>query len=67
MVTGGAGGIGGAVVRRLLGDGAAVAVLDREEQRGRGLVAELAASGGSVRCVASGHYIQAHSVPVLIV
>lgn len=40
-VTGGSGDIGAAIVRALDRDGAAVAVLDRDEKRGRALVSEL--------------------------
>jgi NAD(P)-dependent dehydrogenase (short-subunit alcohol dehydrogenase family) len=45
VVTGGALGIGQACVRRLLADGAAVALWDVDDERGAALAAELAASG----------------------
>jgi NAD(P)-dependent dehydrogenase (short-subunit alcohol dehydrogenase family) len=41
IVTGGAGGLGAAVVRRLHADGAAVVVADLADDRGKSLVAEL--------------------------
>ncbi len=52
IVTGGAGGLGSAVVRRLTEGGAGVAVFDRDLDRGQALVAELdgkaVAVGGDV-------------------
>jgi NAD(P)-dependent dehydrogenase (short-subunit alcohol dehydrogenase family) len=52
IVTGGAGGLGSAVVRRLAEGGAGVAVFDRDLERGQALVAELdgkaVAVGGDV-------------------
>jgi NAD(P)-dependent dehydrogenase (short-subunit alcohol dehydrogenase family) len=48
IVTGAAQGIGEACVRRLLADGAAVALWDVAEARGQALVAELAAAGQRV-------------------
>ncbi len=44
IVTGGAKGIGGAVVRRFAADGAAVVIADVDEERGKVLAAELNAS-----------------------
>jgi NAD(P)-dependent dehydrogenase (short-subunit alcohol dehydrogenase family) len=46
VVTGGAQGIGEACARRLVGDGAAVAVWDMADTAGQALVAELQAAGG---------------------
>jgi NAD(P)-dependent dehydrogenase (short-subunit alcohol dehydrogenase family) len=48
IVTGGAGGLGAATVRRLVALGAGVAVFDRDEQRGAALAEEL---GGGVVAV----------------
>jgi NAD(P)-dependent dehydrogenase (short-subunit alcohol dehydrogenase family) len=48
VVTGGAQGIGEACVRRLVADGAAVALWDVDDARGRALAAALAADGGRV-------------------
>lgn len=48
-VTGGSMGIGAAVVRRMAEEGAAVAVLDREEREGQALASELTAKGHQVR------------------
>jgi 2-hydroxycyclohexanecarboxyl-CoA dehydrogenase len=47
-VTGGASGIGEATVRRLVAEGASVAFLDRDGERGRRVVGELEAAGGKV-------------------
>lgn len=49
VVAGGAGGLGGATVRRLAAHGAGVVVLDPDSERSTALVAEL---GGRVRAVA---------------
>jgi NAD(P)-dependent dehydrogenase (short-subunit alcohol dehydrogenase family) len=46
LVTGGAGGIGAAVARRLAEDGAHVAVADRELARAEGIASQIAMSGG---------------------
>jgi NAD(P)-dependent dehydrogenase (short-subunit alcohol dehydrogenase family) len=48
VVTGGASGIGESSVQRFVAEGAAVAILDLDETRGRALADELAASGGVV-------------------
>ena len=52
IVTGGAGGLGAATVRRLVGQGVGVVIFDRDLDRGNALVAELggrtAAAGGDV-------------------
>ncbi|MFN9767385.1 MAG: SDR family NAD(P)-dependent oxidoreductase [Pseudomonadota bacterium] len=48
VVTGGAQGIGEACVRRLVREGASVAVWDQAEDAGRALAAELGAAGGRV-------------------
>ncbi|HZT10924.1 MAG TPA: SDR family NAD(P)-dependent oxidoreductase [Actinomycetota bacterium] len=53
LVTGGAGGIGGAVAQELAGEGAHVAVADRDLERAEVIASEIAASGGS----ASAHRI----------
>ena len=45
IVTGGAGGIGGMIVQRFLSDGAAVAILDMNEERGKEKIEELKAVG----------------------
>ena len=45
IVTGGAGGIGGMIVQRFLSDGAAVAILDMNEERGKEKIDELKAVG----------------------
>ena len=46
LVSGGASGAGAAAVRLLAADGAAVVVVDRQEELGRALVAEVEAAGG---------------------
>src|SRR5688572_13345176 len=46
VVTGGAGGIGEAVVLRLVDDGLVVVVLDKNEKAGRDLVIEIEHGGG---------------------
>lgn len=45
VVTGGAGGMGGAIVRRLASDGFRVAIVDRDSDRLQALAAELRAEG----------------------
>ena len=52
IVTGGAGGIGAGVARRLAADGFAVAVLDLEDGAGQRAVAEIEQSGGRAVAVA---------------
>ena len=47
-ITGGASGIGEATVRRFVSEGASVAFLDRDAERGQRLAAELTASGAKV-------------------
>src|SRR5262245_55890382 len=47
-VTGGASGIGEAIVRRFVKEGAKVAYADRDADRGKRVAAEIAASGGEV-------------------
>ena len=47
-VTGGASGIGEATVRRFVAEGASVAFLDRDGERGQRLAAELTAAGAKV-------------------
>ena len=47
-VTGGASGIGEATVRRFVAEGASVAFLDRDAERGQRLAAELTAAGAKV-------------------
>ncbi len=47
-VTGGASGIGEATVRRLVAEGASVAFIDWDGERGRRVEAEIAATGGKV-------------------
>lgn len=46
LITGGASGIGAACTRRFAGDGAAVAILDRDENLGNILAQEIVAAGG---------------------
>ena len=50
IVTGGAAGVGKAIVRKLASEGVGVAIADRDLENGRKLAAELAASGAE--CVA---------------
>ena len=50
LVTGGASGLGEATVRRLTAAGAAVAICDLDEERGRALAAELGPQVRFVRC-----------------
>lgn len=50
IVTGGAGGIGLAIARRIIGEGGDVVVGDLNEQRGAGAVAELGERARFVRC-----------------
>merc|ERR1712123_500052 len=45
IVTGGAGGIGGMIVQRFLNDGASVAILDMNEERGQQIIVELKTIG----------------------
>ena len=45
IVTGGAGGIGGAIVHRFLSDGARVAILDLNEEAGLAKIRELEETG----------------------
>jgi NAD(P)-dependent dehydrogenase (short-subunit alcohol dehydrogenase family) len=45
VITGGGSGIGAATARRIADEGAAVIIVDRDVDAGRGIVAELAASG----------------------
>jgi len=45
IVTGGAGGIGGMIVQRFLSDGASVAILDMNEERGQQIIVELKTLG----------------------
>lgn len=52
VVTGGAGGIGAAVVRRLHSEGAHVAILDLADEAGESLAAELRSVGGGLGHVA---------------
>jgi 2-hydroxycyclohexanecarboxyl-CoA dehydrogenase len=47
VVTGGAGGIGGATTRRLAAEGATVVVNDCDEARLAAVVADVAGAGGS--------------------
>lgn len=49
IVTGGASGLGEAIVRAFAAQGARVAFLDRQEEAGRALAAEIAGSGASAR------------------
>jgi 3-oxoacyl-[acyl-carrier protein] reductase len=51
LVTGGARGIGAAIVRTLVGDGLAVAIVDRERSAARSLAAELEAGGHAVMAI----------------
>jgi len=51
IVTGGGVGIGAACVRRMVGEGATVAIMDRDDAPGRALADELARAGGKVRYV----------------
>jgi L-fucose dehydrogenase len=51
LVTGGAQGIGAAIVRALVREGAVPVVIDRDEAAGRELEREIAASGGRVEIV----------------
>ncbi|MEI7037417.1 glucose 1-dehydrogenase [Fulvimonas yonginensis] len=51
IVTGGAVGIGAACVRRMAEEGARVATLDRQDEAGHALAAELAAQGRQVRYI----------------
>ena len=44
-MTGGAGGIGGAIVQRFLSDGAKVAILDMNQEAGEAKIKELAEAG----------------------
>ena len=44
-MTGGAGGIGGMIVQRFLNDGASVAILDMNEERGQQIIVELETIG----------------------
>jgi NAD(P)-dependent dehydrogenase (short-subunit alcohol dehydrogenase family) len=53
LVTGGASGIGEAIVRAFAGQGAKVGFLDIQEAEGRALAEELSGSGGAVRFVRS--------------
>ncbi|MEO8606462.1 MAG: SDR family oxidoreductase [Chloroflexota bacterium] len=46
LITGGAGGIGAAVARRLASDGANVAIADLSQEAGEKIVAEIAQAGG---------------------
>lgn len=46
LITGGAGGLGSAMARLLAQNGAAVAVVDMDEDKGRALASELEAGGG---------------------
>jgi NAD(P)-dependent dehydrogenase (short-subunit alcohol dehydrogenase family) len=50
VVTGGANGLGFAMARAMSDNGARVVILDRERESAERAVAELSASGGSVRC-----------------
>jgi NAD(P)-dependent dehydrogenase (short-subunit alcohol dehydrogenase family) len=52
IVTGGAGGIGEAIVRAFIGQGCKVGVLDLDAARGERLQAELSEAGGTLRFVA---------------
>ena len=45
IVTGGAGGIGGAIVQRFLSDGAKVAILDMNQEAGEAKIRELTEAG----------------------
>jgi NAD(P)-dependent dehydrogenase (short-subunit alcohol dehydrogenase family) len=58
VVTGGAGGIGAAVVRRLHSEGAHVAILDLADEAGESLAAELRAAGGGG---GGGHVLYVHT------
>jgi len=49
LVTGGASGIGAASARRFVAEGARVAIVDRDAERGRGVVNELTQQGAFVR------------------
>src|SRR5581483_4754123 len=51
IVTGGAAGIGQAIVRKLASEGVAVAIADRDVESARALAAELAGSGAGVAAV----------------
>ena len=48
LVTGGASGIGAAIVRRFAAQGCKVAFLDLQESAGRALAEELSAAGGMI-------------------
>ena len=51
LVTGGAAGIGAAIVRLLVAEGASVTIADRDRPRGEALAGELTASGAKVQFV----------------
>jgi L-fucose dehydrogenase len=51
LVTGGAAGIGAAIVRLLVQEGACVAFADQNEAAGKALAAELANAGGAIRFI----------------
>ncbi|HYD76593.1 2-hydroxycyclohexanecarboxyl-CoA dehydrogenase [Ramlibacter sp.] len=51
IVTGGGGGIGGATCERFAGEGARVAVLDRDPQAAEAVVQRIAASGGQALAI----------------
>lgn len=53
LITGGAGGIGAAAARRLVAEGAAVAVLDLDGVAAKALADELVAAGGTALAVAA--------------
>jgi len=49
IVTGGAGGIGGAIVHRFLSDGAKVAIIDLNEEAAEAKILELAEAGAETQ------------------